>query len=190
MFSSEAIPPAVFLPRCSRPVKKVPLEDRMTVTHICDIRDLAMALVDKCSLDPHAVPYPGEDGQPWNVDPVFKVRTNTPRPPWGFNDPGEGTAVRSFARNTTPMAAAIIVQESRTSSESLPGYLSTLDGNGSLGGERIAGKSWKPRTDLLPREERSSSDLLRRRPPGPAREFPPPEGQGVLPVESNSLVSW
>lgn len=54
---------------------QVPLEDRFTLLHICDLRDLAVALVEKCTMDPDADEYNGEDGQPWNVEPVFSVRT-------------------------------------------------------------------------------------------------------------------
>lgn len=49
----------------------------MTVTSICDIRELAIALVEKCTVDPGADIYNGEDGQPWNVDPVFVVSDDT-----------------------------------------------------------------------------------------------------------------
>lgn len=49
------------------------MEDRLTVLHICDLRNLALALVEKCTTDPDADQYNGEDGQPWNVEPVFSV---------------------------------------------------------------------------------------------------------------------
>lgn len=52
---------------------QVPLEDRLSVSHICDLRDLAVALIEKCTMDPDADFYNGEDGQPSNVDPVFTV---------------------------------------------------------------------------------------------------------------------
>lgn len=52
---------------------QVPLEDRLSVLHICDLRNLAVALVEKCTVDPDADKYNGEDGQPWNVEPVFSV---------------------------------------------------------------------------------------------------------------------
>lgn len=45
----------------------------MTVYYICDIRDLAISLMKKCAVDPDADLYNGEDGQPWNMDPVFSV---------------------------------------------------------------------------------------------------------------------
>lgn len=53
---------------------QVPLEDRFSLYHICDLRDLAVDLVNKCTMDPDADEYNGEDGQPWNVEPVFSVR--------------------------------------------------------------------------------------------------------------------
>ena len=40
---------------------------------ICDLRNLAMALVEKCTMDPGIDPYNGEEGQPQNVEPVFSV---------------------------------------------------------------------------------------------------------------------
>lgn len=46
----------------------------MTVYHICDLRTLAIDLVEKCTVDPNVDLYNGEDGQPWNVEPVFTVR--------------------------------------------------------------------------------------------------------------------
>ncbi|CBN77937.1 Probable 3\',5\'-cyclic phosphodiesterase pde-4 [Ectocarpus siliculosus] len=52
-------------------VPQVPLEDRLSVLHICDLRSLAVYLVEKCTVDPDADKYNGEDGQPWNVEPVF-----------------------------------------------------------------------------------------------------------------------
>lgn len=51
----------------------------MSVTHICGIRDLAIALMDKCKVDPDVDLYNGEDGQPWNVDPVFTVKNRVKR---------------------------------------------------------------------------------------------------------------
>lgn len=53
--------------------RKVPSEDRLSVSHICDLRDLAIALIEKCTTDPDVQLYNGEDGQPRNVDPVFAV---------------------------------------------------------------------------------------------------------------------
>lgn len=66
----------VYLPPLSQQKTRhqVPLEDRLAVLHICDLRDLAVALVEKCTVDPDADEYSGEDGQPWNVEPVFSVR--------------------------------------------------------------------------------------------------------------------
>ncbi|CAM9616448.1 unnamed protein product, partial [Laminaria digitata] len=52
-------------------IPQVPSEGRLSVSHICDLRDLAVALIEKCTTDPDAELYNGEDGQPWNVDPVF-----------------------------------------------------------------------------------------------------------------------
>lgn len=55
--------------------EKVPPDEIMTVYDICDIRSLAISLLEKCTVDPDAHLYNGEDGQPWNVNPVFTVRT-------------------------------------------------------------------------------------------------------------------
>lgn len=62
------------LPSPNKTRHQVPLEDRFSVFHICDLRDLAVDLVKKCAVDPDADKYNGEDGQPWNVEPVFSVR--------------------------------------------------------------------------------------------------------------------
>lgn len=54
--------------------RKIPSEDHLFVPQICDLRDLAASLVEKCAVDAGAALYNGEDGQPWNVAPVFSVR--------------------------------------------------------------------------------------------------------------------
>lgn len=60
---------------------KVPLEDRMALNHICDIRDLAIAFLEKCAVDPYADLHSGGNGQPSRVTPIFRVsRTNRSRP--------------------------------------------------------------------------------------------------------------
>eukprot|EP01034_Spumella_vulgaris_P026009 gene26009-32530_t len=49
---------------------QVPLDARMTFTDICDYRALAIALVDKCTINLPSL-YDGEKNQPSNVIPVF-----------------------------------------------------------------------------------------------------------------------
>lgn len=74
---------------------QVPLEERLSVLHICDLRDLAVALVEKCTMDPEADQYNGEDGQPWNVEPVFAVRTTARKTVHFETTLGSGRNVRS-----------------------------------------------------------------------------------------------
>ncbi len=46
------------------------MDQRYSMSDICDYRALAMALVDKCTLTLPSL-YDGERNQPWNIIPVF-----------------------------------------------------------------------------------------------------------------------
>lgn len=51
-------------------IPQVPQQDRLHVDQICDYRALAIAVVDKCSLNPPNR-FDGERNQPYNIIPVF-----------------------------------------------------------------------------------------------------------------------
>jgi len=48
-------------------------KDLHTVYHICDVKELAVAILNKCEVVqlPH---YAGEESMPWNIDPVYGGR--------------------------------------------------------------------------------------------------------------------
>ena len=45
-------------------------QDKHTVFHICDLKELAVAILDKCSVK-QLPGYEMEEKMPWNIDPVF-----------------------------------------------------------------------------------------------------------------------
>lgn len=49
---------------------QIPLENRMHFADICDYRALAIAIVDKCTINLPSL-YDGERQMPWNIVPVF-----------------------------------------------------------------------------------------------------------------------
>jgi hypothetical protein len=65
-------------------IPQVPKDQRLNFPDICDARALAMAVVEKCTVNVETISlYNGEKNMPWNVVPMFGgLPPKTPIIPW------------------------------------------------------------------------------------------------------------